>query len=53
MDVTTAELSNHSTRNDAWMAINGLVFNVTGNNSQFQFSKFCHIYKNAVPPQLG
>ena len=36
MDVTTAELSNHSTRNDAWMAINGLVFNVTGNNSQFQ-----------------
>ena len=33
MDVTTAELSNHSTRNDAWMAINGLVFNVTGNNS--------------------
>ena len=37
MDVTTAELSNHSTRNDAWMAINGLVFNVTGNNHQFQF----------------
>ena len=33
VDVTTAELSDHSTRNDAWMAINGLVFNVTGNIS--------------------
>ena len=29
-NVTTTELKQHSTRDDAWMAINGLVFNVTG-----------------------
>ena len=29
-NVTISELNDHSSRNDAWMAINGLVFNVTG-----------------------
>ena len=31
VNVTPSELKKHSKRNDAWMAINGLVFNVTGN----------------------
>ena len=30
-NVTTTELKKHSSRENAWMAINGLVFNVTGN----------------------
>ena len=51
MDVTTAELSNHSTRNDAWMAINGLVFNVTGNNFDFNsISGFCNKKSLKRPP---
>ena len=31
LEVTASELAKHSKRSDAWMAINGLVFNVTGN----------------------
>ena len=31
IDVTPTELKKHSNRKDAWMSINGLVFNVTGN----------------------
>ena len=29
-NVSVTELKQHSTRNDAWMALNGLVFNVSG-----------------------
>ena len=34
-NVTTTELKQHSTKDDAWMAINGLVFNVTGSYHSF------------------